>query len=190
MLNWKTLLLSLSAFTLIGCGSETQEAPNDSVDESQTAESVSEGSQAESVTVENIDDDSSLEDEEMQDDSQELEAGDEVTEAEEDEVVIESSESSSSETDGTTEAVEMSAPREPQDGKDLNIVEAVAAADSTLPEDAQFFLEPLSDTLYQVEARQDGTDSSVSNLLGLYQYNMETGEITKQDPTTGEFIPL
>ena len=84
----------------------------------------------------------------------------------------------------------MSILHEPQDGKDLNIVEAVTAADSSLPADTQFLLEPLSDTLYQIEARQDGADSSVSNLLGLYQYDMEIGEVMKQDPTTGEFVPL
>lgn len=189
MLNWKPLLLSLSAFTLIGCGSQAEEVPDNSTGESETEESVSEEPQAESVRVENIDDGSSVEDEEMENESQELEEADGVTEDVEEEVTA-SSEDSPSEMDAATEAAEMSILREPQDGKDLNIVEAVAAADSSLPADTQFLLEPLSGTLYQIEARQDGADSSVSNLLGLYQYDMETGEVMKQDPTTGEFVPL
>lgn len=187
MLNWKVLLLSLSTFTLIGCGSQTDGVSSKNADESQATE-IQE-SKAESVTVENIDEDQSVEDGETEDNSQENATADEATSTTEEDSV-EMSQDSSSETDVTPEVTEETSLQEPQDGKDLNIVEAVAAADSTLPEGTQFLIEPLSDTIYQVEARQDGADSSVSTLLGLYQYDMETGEIVKQDPTTGEFAPL
>lgn len=188
MLNWKALLLSLSAFTLIGCGSQTDGVSSESADGSQATEI--EESKVKSVTVENIEDDQSIEDGEVSDNSQDGNTDDKTSSATEEDDIEISQDSSSSEADVTPEVAEEASLREPQDGKDLNIVEAVAAADGTLPAGTQFLIESLSDTVYQVEARQDGVDSSVSTLLGLYQYDMETGEIMKQDPTTGEFVSL
>lgn len=188
MLNWKALLLSLSSFTLIGCGSQTDEIVSDRSDEIQVTEA--EESKVESVTVENIDDDQTFEEEEVTETSQDIDTAEAVLSAAEADPVEINQEDSPSEADVAPEVTEETSPREPQDGKDLNMVEAVAAADSALPEDTQFLIESLSDTVYQIEARQNSGDSSVSNLLGLYQYDMETGEIMKQDPLTGEFTPL
>lgn len=73
--------------------------------------------------------------------------------------------------------------------EEQQVLEAVI---SQLPFDAeghQFFLVKLDATLYQVEIRHSNLqgDVEISNMTGIYQYDLSSGRLSVMDPITGEF---
>lgn len=69
------------------------------------------------------------------------------------------------------------------------VLEAVTQKLVASPEGMEFFLIRLDETTYQVEIRQPHAvdDVEISNMIGIFEYNMDTDALKKMNPITGEY---
>lgn len=108
------------------------------------------------------------------------ESSEESTESE----TAESESQSESQSESAEEQTEMSSEEE-----QVYVLEQVIATTGISAEDNQFFTSKVDDNTYQVEIRHshevDGV--GISNMVGMYQYDLETGAVLKMDSITGEY---
>lgn len=116
-----------------------------------------------------------------------VESSEESTESTETEAAQSESSSSESETESSEKQTTMT-PEEEQ----IYVLEQVIAKTGISPQDNQFFTSKINDTTYQVEIRHshevDGV--GISNMVGMYQYDLATEKVQKMDPITGEYQPV
>lgn len=69
------------------------------------------------------------------------------------------------------------------------VLESVISQLGLEPEGRQFFLVKTDERTYQIEIRQPHAvdDVEISNMIGIFEYNMETESLKKMNPITGEF---
>lgn len=104
--------------------------------------------------------------------------------APESESVESESESSATESESSAEETVMS-PEEEQ----IHVLNEVIAITGIDPQDNQFFTSKVDDNTYQVEIRHshevDGV--GISNMVGMYRYDLATEKVQKMDPVTGKY---
>jgi hypothetical protein len=64
---------------------------------------------------------------------------------------------------------------------------------SQIPQEAgdQYYIKQLNGQTYQIEIRHtSSTDSNISNLKGMYQFNISTQKISKLNVVSGEYVPI
>lgn len=70
----------------------------------------------------------------------------------------------------------------------INAVIAYERANGGLSSDVTYFITANTGSVYQIEARVDNpSDSSVTNMAGLFRYDATTGQVTHMDQMTGSF---
>ncbi|WP_277630270.1 hypothetical protein [Atopococcus tabaci] len=92
-------------------------------------------------------------------------------------------------TEDTSEAESVLSEEELLQQEQQAVLESVIRQLGLEPEGRQFFLVKTDEQTYQVEIRQPHAveDVEISNMLGIFEYNMETGTLKKMNPVTGEF---
>jgi len=70
-----------------------------------------------------------------------------------------------------------------------SVLDAVMDQLAMNPEGHEFFLVKIDEQTYQVEIRQPHAveDVEISNMIGIFEYNMENETLKKMNPITGEF---
>lgn len=64
---------------------------------------------------------------------------------------------------------------------------------SQIPQEAgdQYYIKQLNGQTYQIEIRHTSSaDSNISNLKGMYQFNLSTQKIVKLNEISGEYVPI
>lgn len=156
---------------------EKESAPNTKVDEESTV-SKDEVSESEPVVTE----EKQLA--ETESDSTEKTLKEEPQEIEKD------TSSSSDDSNEVTEPVEKeTSPELSLYEEEKMVLNQVIAQLDFNTEGHQFFLAKMDENVYQVEIRHSNPqgDVEISNMVGLYRYNIETGKLSVMDPITGEF---
>lgn len=104
-----------------------------------------------------------------------------------------SAESTEPEESGNTESkasenTETEATLTPEE-EEVFVLEQVVAQTGISPENNQFFTSKISEDAYQVEIRNshevDGVE--ISNMVGMFEYNLSTKKVEKMNPVTGEY---
>ncbi|WP_035445127.1 hypothetical protein [Atopococcus tabaci] len=92
-------------------------------------------------------------------------------------------------TEDTSEAESVLSEEELLQQEQQAVLESVIRQLGLEPEGRQFFLVKTDEQTYQVEIRQPHAveDVEISNMLGIFEYNMETGTLKKMNPVTGEY---
>lgn len=72
------------------------------------------------------------------------------------------------------------------------VLDQIVAITGISPEDNQFYATKTNEQTYTVEIRHshevDGV--GISNMVGMFEYNLETKELKKMDPLTGEYTVI
>lgn len=103
----------------------------------------------------------------------------------------ESSETTDTSAASSAASSSSAAPTMSADEERTAVLNEVVSKTGISPEDNQFYVTKNDDGLYQVEIRHahevEGVE--ISNMVGMFQYDLTNKTLMKMDPLTGEYIP-